>query len=327
MIKIGIIGSSSISEKFCLAVREQINEGHDIELHANYSRRMSTAQAFAAKFEIHTSYDNKVEMLKTVDLVYIATPNRMHYADVKLALSNNTHVLVEKPMTTTTAQTSELFDLAQDRNLVLVEAIKTCSMNTYQHILLNSNLIGDTTSFRLNMMRAYEHFPTADDPQKANVFRREMEGGVINDLGSYALFPLIDCIYPQTDVTHINFKPLISNFGLDVDTEAIISVAADNHQAHGLITLSMKNRDDSLSYIYGSSGYLTIDSISQFNHVKYYDLEHNLILDVKRDNSHLMSTELLHTIELIKTHQLQSNIHAHEKSLKVAALIEQIHKA
>lgn len=264
-------------------------------------------------------------MLKTVDMVYIATPNSLHYEDVKQALQSGVHVLVEKPMTISSELTSELFDLARDNDLVLVEAIKTCSMNTYQAALKSLDKIGEVKSFRFNMMREYGNFPTNDD-NIANIYRSDMDGGVVADLGSYALFPVVDFIYADTDIEDIKVQSFSNNAGLDVDVDITARLFCTTCKKRGLITLSMQTQDDSPSYIYGSNGFITIDSLSQFNTIKIFDNSQNLIETIKRTDEHLMGAELKHTIDLINSKMLESDIHNKYKSVKVASLLEKLNK-
>jgi predicted dehydrogenase len=56
----------------------------------------------------------------SVDAVVIATPTSTHYPLVRQALENGKHVLVEKPITTSSAEGDELAALAEERGLVLV---------------------------------------------------------------------------------------------------------------------------------------------------------------------------------------------------------------
>jgi predicted dehydrogenase len=55
-----------------------------------------------------------------LDAVVIATPATLHYELVKCALEHGKHVLVEKPITTQTAQALELAEIAQAYNRVLL---------------------------------------------------------------------------------------------------------------------------------------------------------------------------------------------------------------
>lgn len=56
---------------------------------------------------------------ETIDLIVIATPNHTHYALAKKALEADKHVIVDKPLTVTSAEGFELTDLAQTRNKIL----------------------------------------------------------------------------------------------------------------------------------------------------------------------------------------------------------------
>ncbi|MGH9395380.1 MAG: Gfo/Idh/MocA family protein [Terriglobia bacterium] len=56
----------------------------------------------------------------TVDAVVIATPVGTHFALAKRALENGKHVLIEKPMTQTVAQSEELIELARKNGRVLM---------------------------------------------------------------------------------------------------------------------------------------------------------------------------------------------------------------
>jgi predicted dehydrogenase len=53
-----------------------------------------------------------------VDVVHVATPNWLHYQQVKVCLAAGKHVVCEKPLTTSSAQSAELVDLAESSGAV-----------------------------------------------------------------------------------------------------------------------------------------------------------------------------------------------------------------
>ena len=55
-----------------------------------------------------------------IDAAIIATPTNTHYEITKKLLNNGIHVLVEKPLSTKTDEASELINLADEKNLVLL---------------------------------------------------------------------------------------------------------------------------------------------------------------------------------------------------------------
>ena len=55
-----------------------------------------------------------------IDAAIIATPTNTHYEITKKLLNNGIHVLVEKPLSTKADEASELINLADEKNLVLL---------------------------------------------------------------------------------------------------------------------------------------------------------------------------------------------------------------
>src|SRR2546429_689624 len=57
---------------------------------------------------------------KEVDAIVIATPVFTHFQLAKKALENGKHVLIEKPMTSTAREATELINLAEQKKLTLM---------------------------------------------------------------------------------------------------------------------------------------------------------------------------------------------------------------
>ena len=121
-MNIGILSTSSIAPRFIAAVRE---EG-SFRITALSSRSQEKAEEKAAAWEIPKAYGSHEQLLadKDVDIVYISAVNSAHYRWAKAALLAGKHVICEKPCTTTEEQTRELFALAGEKNLFLMEAQK-----------------------------------------------------------------------------------------------------------------------------------------------------------------------------------------------------------
>ena len=122
MRSIGILSTSSIAPRFIAAVRE---EG-SFEVSALSSRSLEKAKEKALAWGVPKAYGSHEELLedKAVDIVYISAVNSAHYKWAKVALLAGKHVICEKPCTTTEVQTRELFALAKEKGLFLMEAQK-----------------------------------------------------------------------------------------------------------------------------------------------------------------------------------------------------------
>ena len=121
-LRYGILSTSSIAPRFISAVREA--KAGDIV--ALSSRTLEKAKEKAEQWNIPTAYGSHEELLgdPNVDIVYISTVNSLHYRWAKAALESGKHVVCEKPCTTSEADSRELFRLAREKGLFLMEAEK-----------------------------------------------------------------------------------------------------------------------------------------------------------------------------------------------------------
>ena len=109
-------------------------------------RTAEKAQAVAADFDVPHACVTAEELLALpgLDGVIIATTPNAHYEQAKAALQRGIHVLVEKPMTITAAESEELLALAAEKN---VHFLVSCPWHYTSHgietrRLLSENAIG-----------------------------------------------------------------------------------------------------------------------------------------------------------------------------------------
>ena len=88
------------------------------------SRSLTKAEAFAEEYGVTRAYGSYEELVADpdVDVIYVASVHNDHLSSARLCLEAGKAVLVEKPLTVSAAQTSELIDLARERGLFLMEA-------------------------------------------------------------------------------------------------------------------------------------------------------------------------------------------------------------
>ncbi len=81
----------------------------------------SRAERVGREYGVTTVVDNVDALLATrgIDLVVVATPSFTHFELARAALEAGKHVLVMKPLTTTTAHAEELVALAERKGLLL----------------------------------------------------------------------------------------------------------------------------------------------------------------------------------------------------------------
>ncbi|MDB5807256.1 MAG: oxidoreductase domain protein [Betaproteobacteria bacterium] len=108
----GIIGAGEIAQRNVVPALRLLQ---DAEVTAVMSRRLDSAQAFAAKNEIAAAYDTLDAILADpqVDAVYIATPNHLHPEQAVAAARAGKHVMCDKPMALEVADCERMIEAAE----------------------------------------------------------------------------------------------------------------------------------------------------------------------------------------------------------------------
>ena len=153
-MKIAILGAGRIA----VHMAETLAGMDDVEAYAVGARELERAEAFAEKYGFTKAYGSYEEMLadKEIDLVYIATPHSHHYKHAKMCLEAGKNVLCEKSFTVNANQARALFKLAEEKNLLITEAIWTRYMPSRKIIqdIVESGVIGEVTSLTANLSYA-----------------------------------------------------------------------------------------------------------------------------------------------------------------------------
>jgi predicted dehydrogenase len=116
--KVAIIGGGQVAETVHVPYYHSREE---IDVVAVVSPNLERAKNFAERNGIPHYYTDPVEMYKTEqpDMVSICTPNRFHYDNVMLALTNNCDVFCEKPPALQAKQAKEMYEKAKAQGSVL----------------------------------------------------------------------------------------------------------------------------------------------------------------------------------------------------------------
>lgn len=203
ILRIGVVGSGRIAHRFV----DEARFVSGVEVSTVFSRNPSSRAEFAATHELESAADSYDQLLDSVDSVYIATPHPTHKELVRQALEAGRHVLCEKPMTLTGPDARELFDLAQSRGLVLLEAVKTAFAPGFQRMVAvaRSGSIGDIRSVDATFTKLVN--------RNLREFDSEQGGGSISELASYPLLAVLKLI--GTDYTDLSTQAFVAESGVD----------------------------------------------------------------------------------------------------------------
>lgn len=121
-LKLGVIGTNWITKMLV----EAAHESNDYELAAVFSRRAETGAAFAADFGDVPVFTDLADFYNSgIEVVYIASPNSLHYDQVVQAIEHELHVIVEKSAFSNTKEYEAVYSLLREHpNVRLFEAAR-----------------------------------------------------------------------------------------------------------------------------------------------------------------------------------------------------------
>jgi len=241
--RIGIIGNGRIAERFIPEAK--LVSG--VSTQGVYNPYFESAFRFAGKWEIN-AYEKLGDFYEAVDAVYVASPHGTHYEYIKSALESGKHVLCEKPMVLEKKQAEDLFAYAKERNLVLMEGIKTAYCPGF------TNLLGIACSGRIGNIRNVEACFTKLENPKSRELTDVKYGGSMTELGSYVLLPVIKLFGKGYE--EILFHSINSENVLDLFTK--ISFKYPNGIATATCGLGVKSEGRLL--ISGTKGYIIAEA-------------------------------------------------------------------
>ena len=260
-MKIATIGTSWITESFI----ESSKYIDDIYIYAVYSRSEEKANAFAEKNGVDKYYFSLDEMLcdKNIDAVYIASPNSKHFEQSKMCLLAGKHVICEKPMVVTSNELEELYSIADSKNLILLEAMKSMHSDGLDVIKNAIADIGEIRTAQIDFSQHSSKYGAYKRGENPNIFNPSMCTGALMDLGVYCVYFALEIFgNPEKVVSHSDFL----ESGADC-TGTLIFVYDDKTVT---ITYSKTANGFLGSRILGENGAITINSVSKLTGIKRY---------------------------------------------------------
>lgn len=140
LVRLGIVGSGRIAARFL----SEIKYVSGIVPVGVFNPQLDSAKSFTERFGLKFYEDDWDSFLSKVNAVYIASPHGTHLDYIVRALEGGKHVLCEKPLAFTRQEAARAYALAQEKNLVLMEAIKTAYCPGFHQLIgvVQSGIIG-----------------------------------------------------------------------------------------------------------------------------------------------------------------------------------------
>ncbi|CAN8097673.1 unnamed protein product [Discula destructiva] len=222
-LNLAVIGTNWITGSFI----QSAHESKIFNLVAVHSRKLETAQKFIsetpsiADASSVTTYDDLGKMLcnATVDVVYIASPNSLHYDQGLKALNAGKNVIMEKPIASNLKELDALFKLADSQGVFLLEAYRHIQEPNFlrlQSLLKDpaerAKKLGPIYGASVNMALYSSRYAKVLEGEEPNVLSPKFSGGSLWDMGCY---PIMFTVSLFGKPTSQSYSPVIIRTGVD----------------------------------------------------------------------------------------------------------------
>ena len=267
-VKWGVLGTANIAKGCTIPGMKQAD---NCELYAIAGRNEKKVESYKNEFGFEKAYVGYEKLLEDpeVQAVYIPLPNSLHKEWVIKALKAGKHVLCEKPMALTADEAREMFNVAKENNVILMEAY------AYLHSPYIASLKADLASGIIGDVDYIETaFVTQGYVDDIRLYK-ELGGGAVYDLGCYCTTMILSMI--DSDVEYVMSNAEFNEFGADVFSSALIRFKNGVRASFnvGMIFNPGANGRWDRLYIHGNKG--TIVSPVEYNQAG--DLSYDIITD------------------------------------------------
>lgn len=267
MLKLGIIGTHIITDQMLDAAK---TTGR-YQLTTVYSRTMERAKEFGEPYGATAFYDSLEDFFDEgdFDVVYIASPNSLHYEQVRLAIENDKFIILEKPALVNPEEFSRIESLlAAHPKARLVEAARHIHTGLFKAAHQQFEKMDHRQGATITVMKYSSRYDKvlADEKPYPNIFTKEFAGGALMDLGVYAVYGALAMYGLPNSVVYF---PTMAKSGVDAKGVALLTY--DNFT----VTLNVGKTANShlATEFYGLKDTLVFDSIFDTTKVTYYDAD------------------------------------------------------
>ena len=306
-----------------MIVKDFLSFAHElpeIKLEAIAARNIENLKELQSKYNIKNIYTDIDLCLenKEIDAIYVAVPNNIHYTVAKKALEAGKNVICEKPFTLKYDEAVELFEIAEAKGLILIEAITNQYQKNYLDIKDNIDNIGEIRLVECNFSQLSSRYEAFKNGVIAPVFDKSKGGGVLGDLNIYNIHFVVG-LFGKPNKVH--YSPNIVN---DVDTSGVLLLEYDNFK---VVCIAAKDTfNNSYVNIQGDQGIIKV--IGPTNEVPNYSIQtkDNFINENNNIHSHRMFAEFKKFVEVINNKDFDFMNDQKEHTLNVMYIYEEAKK-
>lgn len=297
---------------------DTVRQMRDVELYAAASRTEEKAREFARQYgavKYYGSYEALMEDAE-VELIYIATPNHLHYQQARACIQHGKPVLLEKPFTLNERQAQALIDQAEMHQVFLCEAMWVRFMPLMRQLKkeIEAGRIGEMTAVTADI--GY------DLKEKERLNRLDMGGGALLDVGVYPVTFALQILGKEID----NISTSMVRMDSGVDAQEFVNLVYTSGAAAGLYATMLSNTDKQ-GKIYGTDGFIIVDDINNYSCYRVYNAKGELLETVERpEQISGLEYEVQACVDAIRDRRLECPQMLHSDTLFLMRVLDAVRR-
>ena len=314
-MKLAVLGTGKIVQEF-LPMIQQVT---DVELVALLStpRSLDKAKEMQAQYQVQEVYTDYETLLgnATIDTVYVALPNHLHYQYTKEALLRGKNVICEKPFTLNAQQLEELIQIATEKRLILLEAITNQYLNNFLQIKKELAQLGKIKIVECNYSQYSSRYDAFKEGKILPAFDPQKGGGALMDINIYNIHFVVGLFGKPEKVQYL------ANIERDIDTSGILVL---DYGAFKAVCIGAKDSTAQIrSVIQGTDG--SIEVLGATNEMPRYERRSKTEIEAVNANldKHRMYQEFEKFTEVIDQKDLAFALEQLNHSLTVMQVVDQ----
>lgn len=265
-VRWGIVSTGRITHQFVQDFAYVPNG----EVVAVASRSLESANEFAGEYGIPRAYADYGQMLDDadVDAVYVATPHTLHYQNTIDAIQARKHVLCEKPFTVGVREARNLFHIAEQSSVFVMEAVWTYFLPAIQKARdwVKQGRVGRIRQFKADF--GYPLLPF--DPGRRE-YNAKLAGGCLLEMGIYPV--ALAWLFMQRDPVDIQVTAHRAPNGVEDDLAMLFDYGDESDGAVATLGTSFRSKLQNWAYVIGEEGYIAIPDFWRASECSLYQLD------------------------------------------------------
>ena len=307
MLKLGVIGTSWIARSFIDAAHMT----EKFQFSAVYSRRLESAAQFSADFKDIQKFDNLDDFCEaSLDIIYIASPNALHFEQAKVAILAGYNVIVEKPAFSNPKELTEIIKLAKENEVFFFEAARNIHEHSFSII---KDFIADKTvkGADFTYSKYSSKMPALLNGEIPNKFNAKFSGGLLADLGVYLLYAAIFWFGKPQKAT---YDAVLLPSGVDLAGVGIL-----DYQDYKVSIKCAGNVNSYLpSEIYTTDGTLILDGVNAITSAKFIAMDGSeTIIDIEAPK-HSLYDEAVDFAQILENNDFAASYDLHQFAQEVS---------